>query len=210
MTTIGEHLRTPLGTPAPGSSARPDDAPPAPHHAAQRLNWLRAGVLGANDGIVSIAATVVGVAGAAASTATIGLAGGAALLAGALSMAAGEYVSVSSQRDAERVAAAAGRPIGGADSEEAFTNPWHAALASLLAFTAGGLVPLLVVLAPWAVAWRVPVTFAAVLVALVLTGWASARFTGASHRRAVARNVLGGSVAMAVTYGIGTLVGTAV
>ncbi|MBO3095796.1 VIT1/CCC1 transporter family protein [Cellulomonas dongxiuzhuiae] len=171
------------------------------------LNRLRAGVLGANDGIVSVGATVVGVAGAAASTSTIALAGGAALLAGALSMASGEYVSVSSQRDAERVAAASGRPI--TDAHQDFTNPWQAALASMLAFTAGALIPLLVVLAPWTTAARVPATFAAVLVALVLTGWASARFTGASHGRSVLRNVLGGSLAMAVTYGVGALVGVA-
>jgi len=68
-----------------------------------RLNWLRAAVLGANDGIVSIAALVVGVAGATNDIKAISTAGIAGLLAGALSMAAGEYVSVSTQRDAERV-----------------------------------------------------------------------------------------------------------
>ncbi len=176
----------------------------SPHVSTAGLNWLRAGVLGANDGIVSVAATVVGVAGAAASTRTIALAGGAALVAGALSMASGEYVSVSSQRDAERVAASAGTPIGEPDD---FTNPWHAALASLVAFTVGGLVPLLVVLAPWSVAARVPVTFGSVVVALVLTGWASSRFTGASRTRSILRNVVGGSLAMAVTYGVGAVVG---
>lgn len=67
-----------------------------------KLNWLRAAVLGANDGIVSIAALVVGVAGATNDIRTITTAGVAGLLAGALSMAAGEYVSVSTQRDAER------------------------------------------------------------------------------------------------------------
>jgi len=177
----------------------------APEVSNAGLNWLRAGVLGANDGIVSVAATVVGVAGAAASTSTIALAGGAALVAGALSMASGEYVSVSSQRDAERVAAAAGRPVG--EPGEEFTNPWHAALASFLAFTAGGLIPLLVVLAPWSVTARVPVTFGSVVVALVVTGWASSRFTGASRGRSVLRNVVGGSLAMAVTYGVGAGVG---
>ena len=68
---------------------------------ASKLNWLRAGVLGANDGIVSTAALIYGVAGAAAPHQTILLAGGAAVVAGALSMAVGEYVSVSSQRDLE-------------------------------------------------------------------------------------------------------------
>ncbi|MCU1442299.1 MAG: putative rane protein [Cryobacterium sp.] len=69
---------------------------------AQRLNWLRAGVLGANDGIVSVAAIVVGVAGATTQTGPILTAGVAGLVGGAVSMALGEYVSVSSQRDSER------------------------------------------------------------------------------------------------------------
>ena len=68
----------------------------------QRLNWLRAGVLGANDGIVSTAGVVVGVAGATTDRTSILVAGVAALVAGALSMAAGEYVSVSTQRDSEK------------------------------------------------------------------------------------------------------------
>ena len=70
--------------------------------AAARLNWLRAGVLGANDGIVSVAGTVLGVAGATSSTFAIASAGIASLCAGAFSMAGGEYVSVSTQRDTER------------------------------------------------------------------------------------------------------------
>lgn len=69
---------------------------------AQRLNWLRAGVLGANDGIVSVAAIVVGVAGATSSTGPIVTAGVAGLVGGAISMALGEYVSVSSQSDSEK------------------------------------------------------------------------------------------------------------
>lgn len=75
-----------------------------PHDAASnsKLNWLRAGVLGANDGIVSIAALVVGVAAATSDPAVILLTGIAALAAGAISMALGEYVSVSSQRDSEK------------------------------------------------------------------------------------------------------------
>ena len=67
-----------------------------------RLNWLRAGVLGANDGIVSTAGIVVGVAGATADRSALLVAGVAGLVAGAMSMAAGEYVSVSTQRDSER------------------------------------------------------------------------------------------------------------
>lgn len=69
---------------------------------ASRLNWLRAGILGANDGIVSIAALVVGVAAATTDIRTIVIAGVAGIVAGSISMAAGEYVSVSSQRDSEK------------------------------------------------------------------------------------------------------------
>ena len=77
--------------------------PAEPHGAgiAGKLNWLRAGVLGANDGIVSVAAIVVGVAGATSSIAPIITAGAAGLVGGAISMALGEYVSVSSQRDSQ-------------------------------------------------------------------------------------------------------------
>jgi VIT1/CCC1 family predicted Fe2+/Mn2+ transporter len=75
-----------------------------PHNGdlAQRLNWLRAGVLGANDGIVSVAAIVVGVAGVTTATGPILTAGLAGLVGGAVSMALGEYVSVSSQSDSQR------------------------------------------------------------------------------------------------------------
>lgn len=78
--------------------------PDEPHGSgvAVRLNWLRAGVLGANDGIVSVAAIVVGVAGATPEFAPILTAGAAGLVGGAISMALGEYVSVSSQRDSQR------------------------------------------------------------------------------------------------------------
>jgi VIT1/CCC1 family predicted Fe2+/Mn2+ transporter len=85
---------------------QPHEHPGEQHHddLGGRLNWLRAGVLGANDGIVSVAGLVVGVAGATTDRITILTAGVASLVAGALSMAGGEYVSVSTQRDAERAA----------------------------------------------------------------------------------------------------------
>ena len=76
-----------------------------------KLNWLRAAVLGANDGIVSVAAIVSGVAGASDSTTLILTAGTAGLVAGALSMAVGEYLSVSTQRDAEKALLAGKRKI---------------------------------------------------------------------------------------------------
>jgi len=84
-----------------GTTPQPHDEP---HGAgvASRLNWLRAGVLGANDGIVSVAAIVVGVAGATPNLPAIATAGLAGLVGGAISMALGEYVSVSSSRDTTR------------------------------------------------------------------------------------------------------------
>lgn len=77
-------------------------APHAERHVIERIGWLRAAVLGANDGIVSTASLIVGVAAASASRGDILIAAAAGLVAGAMSMAAGEYVSVSSQSDAEK------------------------------------------------------------------------------------------------------------
>lgn len=87
------------------SSAKPADHFIGQHEESalgERLNWLRAGVLGANDGIISIAGLVVGVAAATPDRSSILTAGFAGLVAGAISMALGEYVSVSTQRDTER------------------------------------------------------------------------------------------------------------
>ena len=92
---------TAAGLPPRADAALAADEPPRTSHAA-RLNWLRAGVLGANDGIISTAGLVVGIAGATSQIGPILIAGVAGLVAGAVSMALGEYVSVSSQRDAER------------------------------------------------------------------------------------------------------------
>ncbi len=220
---------------------------------SSRMNWLRAGVLGANDGIVSTAGLVIGVAAATPSRAAIFTAGLAGLAAGAMSMAVGEYVSVSTQRDTEsalldlerrelrempdveldeltglyvdrglspqlarevavqlteRDALAAHAEVElGIDPEE-LTNPWHAAWASMISFTVGAALPLLAIMLP-AVGWRVPVTVLAVLLALAATGLVSARLGKAAAPRAVLRNVVGGGIAMAVTYGIGALFGTA-
>jgi VIT1/CCC1 family predicted Fe2+/Mn2+ transporter len=228
------------------------DDEPHDTNVSGRLNWLRAGVLGANDGIVSTASLVVGVAGATSDQTAILVAGVAGLFAGAMSMAAGEYVSVSTQRDSEmalldkerreleetpeeelaeltalymekglsetlarRVAreltahdalAAHAEVELGIDPDE-LTNPWHAALASMVAFTVGALLPLLTItLAPEPT--RLWVTALSVAAALALTGWASARFGYGSVGRAVVRNVAGGLLAMGVTHFIGTLVGT--
>ena len=219
-----------------------------------RLNWLRAGVLGANDGIVSVAGIVLGVAGATTDRTAILIAGVAGLVAGAMSMAAGEYVSVSTQRDSELALLAKERRELAEDPEDELaelaglyvdkglepdlavevarqltakdalgahaeaelgidpddlTNAWNAAFASMLAFTLGALLPLLTILLVTP-DLRIWVTVAAVLAALALTGWASARFGYGSARRAVLRNVAGGLLAMAVTHLVGQAVGARV
>lgn len=89
------------------------------------------------------------------------------------------------------------------------TNPWQAAMSSALAFTIGALLPLIAILVPPTTA-RVPVTVVAVLLALMLTGAVSAGLGGAPKGRAVLRNVIGGGLALAITYGIGLAVGTAI
>ncbi|AYF79341.1 VIT family protein [Nocardia yunnanensis] len=220
---------------------------------ATRLNWLRAGVLGANDGIVSVAGIVVGVAAATSSTTAIATAGVAGLAAGAVSMALGEYVSVSTQRDSERalleterrelaeqpeeelaelaaiyrakgLSAATAQAVAeeltardaftahaeaelGIDPDE-LTNPVHAAFSSALSFTLGALLPLLAILTPQSM--RVPVTMAAVLAALALTGAAGAHLGQAPVGRATVRVLAGGALAMLTTYLIGHLVGMAI
>ena len=219
-----------------------------------KLNWLRAGVLGANDGIVSVAGIVIGVAAATMDRAPIITAGAAGLAAGALSMALGEYVSVSTQRDTEQalldkerrelieypdaeleelvglyeakgLSPETARTVAveltehdafaahidielGIDPDE-LTNPWHAAMSSAIAFTVGALLPMLAILLP-PPSMRIPITFVAVLIALGITGWVSARLGGANPVRATQRVVIGGAVAMAITYGIGRLVGVVV
>nr|WP_106815630.1 VIT family protein [Microbacterium timonense] len=234
-------------------------ASPHPHEPhvvglGQRLNWLRAGVLGANDGIVSVAALVVGVAGATTDTGALFLAGIAGLVGGAISMALGEYVSVSSQRDSERALIAkergelhdmpdqeleeltqlyrdrglsdetarqVARELTAHDAlaahlevelhidQDDLVNPWHAALSSAVSFTLGALLPLLAILLP-PPQWRVPVTFAAVLIALAATGTVSAALGGAPRARAATRLVIGGALALAATWLIGTLLGTTI
>lgn len=228
---------------------------PEPHggDAGSHTNWLRAAVLGANDGIVSVAALIVGVAGATSDPQHILITGIAGLLAGSLSMAVGEYVSVSSQRDTEKALLAkekwelenmpdaeleeltklyeekglsretadlVARELTTKDALAAhldaelgidpsdLTNPWHAAYASGASFIAGAIIPLVVVLLPTG-SWRIPLTFVAVLVALAITGVLSARVSGADVPHVTMRVVLGGAVAMAITYGIGLAFGIA-
>lgn len=216
---------------------------------AGRSNWLRAAVLGANDGIVSTAGLVVGVAGATDSKLIILTAGLAGIVSGALSMAAGEYVSVSTQRDietsqlrkereelelypeqelteladmyeakglqrntalmvanelTENDAFAAHADIELKIDPNNLTNPWSAAFASAASFLVGALIPVGIIMLPLGVL-SIPVTFVSVVLALVLTGALSGRASGAIVRRSIFRVVIGGLIAMAVTYAIGRL-----
>ncbi|MDZ8171568.1 VIT1/CCC1 transporter family protein [Microbacterium xanthum] len=234
------------------SSSHPDE----PHRAglAQRLNGLRAGVLGANDGIVSTAAVVVGVAGATSESLPVLLAGTAALVGGAISMALGEYVSVASQRDTEHAliekerreladdpaaeleeltglyqAQGLSRETAEKVAEELtakdalgahlaaelnidrddVVSPWYAALASAVAFTVGALLPLAtMLLTPHPE--RIAFTFAAVLMALAVTGYLAAWIGGARRWKAVVRTLVGGTLALVATFLVGSLFGTTI
>jgi VIT1/CCC1 family predicted Fe2+/Mn2+ transporter len=196
---------------------------------------------------------VVGVAGATSADPAILTAGVAALVGGAVSMALGEYVSVSSQRDSEHALIAkerrelaempeeelaeltglyeakglrpeTARQVAveltehdalaahlsaelGIDQEDV-VSPWHAAFASAISFTIGGVLPLLTILTPPAV--RIPLTFVVVLVALAVTGYVAAWIGGSSRGRAMLRVVVGGALALVATFLIGALLGTTV
>lgn len=223
-------------------------------HLVARAGWLRAAVLGANDGIVSTASLILGVAASGADRPALLVAGAAGLVAGAMSMAAGEYVSVSSQADSEGadlareraelaedpaheeaelagIYRARGLDAATADSVAAqfmahdalgahardelnITNltaaqPVVAALASAGTFTVGAGLPLLL-----AAVLPMPVMAAGqaggALLFLALLGFVGARIGGAPPLKAVVRVLFWGALAMALTAGIGRLVGTAV
>lgn len=223
-------------------------------HLVSRIGWLRAAVLGANDGIVSTASLIVGVAAASAATSDVLVAGIAGLVAGAMSMAAGEYVSVSSQSDTEQAdlaresAELASQPAfereelaqvyvqRGVDhelarkvadqlmakdalgahardelgiSEATTARPIQAALTSAATFAVGAAMPLLmVIVSPPAL--LVPIVSIASLGFLALLGAVGARAGGANVTRATMRVTFWGALAMALTAGIGALVGTVV
>jgi len=225
----------------------------AERHLVSRIGWLRASVLGANDGIVSTASLIVGVAAAGSGGQTILLTGVAGLVAGAMSMAAGEYVSVSSQADTEKADRAKeerelattpaaereelariyqGRGLDRALAEQVAdqltardalgthlrdelglsetitAQPIQAALSSAGSFAVGAALPLLLVVV---VPGRslIPVIAVASLVFLALLGVVSARVSGTNVWRATLRVTFWGSIAFALTAGIGRLFGAA-
>lgn len=223
-------------------------------HYIHRSNWLRAAVLGANDGIISISSLAIGVATASATRDPILLATVAGLVAGALSMAAGEYVSVSSQTDIEKAdiareqqeladtpevemqilaeiyerrglsqatARQVAKELTEADAlgthirdelginEISQAKPIQAAFASGAAFTAGGLLPLLVTfLAP--VAGMVYFLYGFTILSLIVLGAVSAKTGGSSVGKAVIRIVIWGSIAMGLSALVGYLFGVRV
>lgn len=231
--------------------------PPSLHterHLVDRIGWLRAAVLGANDGIISTSSLMVGVASAATSSQDVLVAGIAGIVAGALSMAAGEYVSVSSQADTEEaelaqekrelaalpdyehaelaaiyvnrgvepeLAAKVAEQLMAKDalgahardelgiSEVVVARPIQAAVASAMTFSAGAIVPIIV--AAFSPEGTQAVAISAVsLVLLAVLGTVSARLGGAAVLKPTLRVTFWGALALAVTAGVGSLVGAAV
>ncbi len=221
-------------------------------HRTARVGWLRAAVLGANDGILSTASLVLGVASAHATHGNVMVAGVAGLVAGAMSMAAGEYVSVHSQADTERADLKLERAelktddagehkelaaiyvargldpklakqvadqlmahdaLGAHARDElgisaSFTaRPIQAALASAASFVAGAAMPLLVTaISPEA--GLIPVVAGSSLLFLAVLGGLAARAGGAGVLVGAMRVTFWGALAMALTSGVGALVGT--
>jgi VIT1/CCC1 family predicted Fe2+/Mn2+ transporter len=221
-------------------------------HTLEGLSWLRAGVLGANDGIVSVSSLILGVAAGHASHANIVLSGAAGLVAGAMSMAIGEYVSVHSQADSEAAALDQERTELAADpdgehrelteiyvhrgldvalarrvaeqlmahdalaahardelgfSARSLARPLQAASASAASFIAGAAVPLLaaaVASAPYLIA----LTVGASLFCLIVLGALSAAVAGAHKMTGALRMAVWSALAMAVTAGVGSLIGS--
>lgn len=223
-------------------------------HNISRVGWLRAAVLGANDGIVSTASLMVGVAAATMGRSEILLTGFAGLAAGALSMAAGEYVSVSSQADTEQAdLAREGRelatqpefeldeltqiyvdrgleaPLARQVAQQLMSGdglaahardelgisatttarPLQAALASATSFSVGAALPLLATIVSPASGIAITVTLSA-LASLALLGVLGAITSGSPMIKSVVRIVFWGALAMAVTAGVGAIVGSAV
>lgn len=190
--TQAEH--TPTAPAEHPELAAPTERPDVDDNHGESLNRLRAAVLGANDGIVSTAAVLVGVAGATSNPQTIAMSGLAAVIGGAVSMALGEYVSVSSQRDSER-----------AMGMSQLVNPWSTGIASLISFILGAALPFAAALfAP------VAVIFGVTFIALALTGALSAHLSNVPKTRAMLRIVIGGMAALAVTFAVGSVFGAAI
>ncbi|KAL5715013.1 Vacuolar iron transporter 1 [Ranunculus cassubicifolius] len=181
---------------------------------AQRSQWLRAAVLGANDGLVSTASLMMGVGSVRKDVKVMILTGFAGLVAGACSMAIGEFVSVYSQLDIEVAQRKRNQEKklrngenGGDEEEEHLPNPVQAALASALAFSVGALVPLLAASFVRNYRLRLGVIAIAVTFALLVFGGVGAVLGKAPLMRSGLRVLIGGWLAMAITFGLTGLIG---
>ncbi|XP_057446105.1 vacuolar iron transporter homolog 1-like [Lotus japonicus] len=183
---------------------------------SKRSQWLRAAVLGANDGLVSTASLMMGVGAVKQDIKAMILSGFAGLVAGACSMAIGEFVSVYSQleievaqikREKER-GSDGGREHHDPEEKESLPNPLQAAAASALAFSVGAIVPLLAASFIKGYKVRVAVVLAAVSFALVVFGWLGAVLGKAPVLRSVLRVLIGGWLAMCITFGLTKLIGS--
>ncbi|KAI5661460.1 hypothetical protein M9H77_20783 [Catharanthus roseus] len=178
---------------------------------SQRSQWLRAAVLGANDGLVSIASLMMGIGAVKKDAKSMILTGSAGLVAGAASMAIGEFVSVYSQLEIELAQIKRSEKEAKKDNQEEENNntenenlpsPIKAAGASALAFTFGAIVPLLAAAFIGDHKMRLVAVAAAVTFALVVFGGAGAVLGGAPIMRSCTRVLIGGWMAMAVTFGL--------
>ncbi|CAM0947523.1 unnamed protein product [Alopecurus aequalis] len=167
-----------------------------------RAQWLRATVLGANDGLVSVASLMIGVSAANDAGRAMVLTGLGGLVAGACSMAIGEFVSVYAQYDIEMSQIKRGGPAAKDKEKANLPSPTRAALASALAFAVGALVPLLAggFVKQWAA--RIGAVCAATSLGLAGFGAAGGYLGGASMAKAGFRVLVGGWLAMAFTYGV--------
>ncbi|XP_051124210.1 vacuolar iron transporter homolog 2-like [Andrographis paniculata] len=186
---------------------------------SKRSQWLRAAVLGANDGLVSTASLMMGVGAVRKDIKVMILTGFAGLVAGACSMAIGEFVSVYSQLDIElaqinrdKKRAAAGVSVdpaaAAAGDKETLPNPMQAAVASALAFAMGAIVPLLAASFIREYRVRIAAVAAAAGVALAVFGWLGAVLGRAPVAKSCARVLIGGWTAMAITFGLTKLIGS--
>ncbi|KAE7999709.1 hypothetical protein FH972_004114 [Carpinus fangiana] len=186
----------------------------------QRAQWLRAALLGANDGLVSVTSLMMGVGSVTSVKEDINpmlLAGFAGLFAGACSMAIGEFVSVNTQRDIEMAAQMKrGKAMkNGGESNykeeaerEKLPNPVQAAFASALAFSLGAVLPLLAAAFIREYRLRLSVVITVATSALVAFGVVGARVGGTPVVKSSVRVLIGGWVAMAITFGLTRLIGS--
>lgn len=215
---------------------------------AQKINVLRASVMGANDGIISVAGIVIGVAAATSNPHAILISGLSGSLAGTISMCMGEYVSVSTEKDSQKMALIEEKERLSEDYDrefnyvknkflaqdidpklahqatkelmedplvttvqerygfnpKEFTSPYAAAIASLIAFPLGSVLPMVAVMSfPHEIA--IAATIIAVLIALIITGYLAAVLGKSNRLKSVIRNVASGFLTMLVTYLIGQL-----